>query len=50
VDDLRARLRISRTGVYRLIRAGALQPVYLDDRPRFRVTDVESLLDERQAS
>ena len=38
VDDLRARLRISRTGVYRLIRSGELRPLYLDDRPRFRVS------------
>ncbi len=47
VDDLRSRLRISRTGVYRLIRSNALSPIYLDDRPRFRVEDIERLIDER---
>jgi len=47
VDELAALLRVSRTGVYRLTRAGVLQPIYLDDRPRFRLGDIERLLADR---
>jgi excisionase family DNA binding protein len=45
VADLSAYLNASRTTIYRLIREGALRPVHFDDRPRFRLRDVEELLD-----
>jgi predicted site-specific integrase-resolvase len=47
ITDLRTRLQVSRSTVYKLIASGALMPIYLDDRPRFRPEDVERLLTER---
>jgi len=49
VEDLQTRLRMSRSGIHRLVRSGALKPVRLDRRLRFRPEDVERLLKRRQA-
>ena len=48
VEDLEMRLRMSRSGIHRLVRSGALEPVRLDRRLRFRPEDVEHLLMRRQ--
>jgi hypothetical protein len=50
VEDLQTRLRMSRSGIHRLVRSGALEPVRLDRRLRFRPEDIERLLAERKGS
>jgi excisionase family DNA binding protein len=49
VEDLQTRLRMSRSGIHRLVRSGALKPVRLDRRLRFRLSDVEQLLEDRKS-
>jgi hypothetical protein len=45
-DDPFPDRELGRTGVCRWTRSRALRPVYLDARPRFRVEDGESLLEQ----
>ena len=45
VADLQKSLLVSRSTIYRLIREGALRPLYFDDRPRFLVTDVRDFVE-----
>lgn len=49
VPEVLRRLRISRSTLYRLLAVGALEPVYLDRRPRFVPADVEQLIESRKA-
>jgi excisionase family DNA binding protein len=44
VNDVAARLSISRDTVYRLVRSGALESVRVGERLRFRVSDLEAYL------
>jgi predicted DNA-binding transcriptional regulator AlpA len=48
VADLQRVLACSRPTVYRLIREGALKPVYLDRRPRFEPKQVRELIESRR--
>ena len=50
VADLQRSLRVSRSTIYRLIREGALRPLYFDDRPRFLVADVRDFVESRRQS
>jgi excisionase family DNA binding protein len=45
VNEIAFRLAISRPTVYRLIRSGALIPVRVGERLRFRVSDLEDYLE-----
>jgi excisionase family DNA binding protein len=45
IADVAYRLAISRDTVYRLVRSGALAPLRVGDRLRFRVSDLEAYLE-----
>ena len=48
IDDVAQRLAISRDGVYRLVRAGALSPSRVGERLRFRPEEIEDYLERRR--
>jgi excisionase family DNA binding protein len=45
INDVADRLAISRDTVYRLVRSGALTPLRVGERLRFRVGDLEDYLE-----
>jgi excisionase family DNA binding protein len=45
VNDVALTLAISRDSVYRLVRQGALNPVRVGERLRFRQSDIDAYLD-----
>jgi excisionase family DNA binding protein len=50
VAELAVCLNTSRSTIYRLIREGALRPIYFDDRPRFLAEDVWGFVRSRRGS
>lgn len=44
INDVAFRLAISRDSVYRLVRSGALRPLRVGERLRFREQDIDSYL------
>lgn len=44
IDEAAARLAMCRSSIYNLIWRGTIVPVYLDRRPRIRVSDLEALV------
>jgi excisionase family DNA binding protein len=45
IAEVACYLNASRSTIYRLMREGALRPLYFDDRPRFRRGDLDAFLD-----
>jgi excisionase family DNA binding protein len=50
INDVAYRLAISRDSVYRLVRTGALVPLRVGSRLRFRVADVEDYVARNTAA
>jgi excisionase family DNA binding protein len=48
IDDVARRLAISRDSVYRLVRSGALSPLRVGERLRFRPEEIEQYLERRR--
>lgn len=48
INDVAFRLAISRNSVYRLVRSGALSPVRVGERLRFRARDLDAYLERNR--
>ncbi|MGE5274419.1 MAG: helix-turn-helix domain-containing protein [Verrucomicrobiota bacterium] len=48
INDVARQLAISRDSVYRLVRSGALAPLRVGERLRFRPSDIEAYLARRE--